>query len=154
MIKKLCGAILAIIMATSVAPASYHYGHYKTGITGTEWEYIDWNKVSWWDKQVIGITYANCKKTIARMEKDLAYHKTHSNMQEIARAEAKLKGKRKYCAGNGRPYEEPFWNDVADNFYLLALMFFVGLGFLLYPIAKKLCYPRLWEQAKKNINKN
>ena len=148
--NKLTRIIFVIVVITIPASART----YKPGVTGTGWDYVDWDKVSWWDKQIIGIGYANCKLKLAIAEKRLAYHKAHSDQMKIARAEFKLKGKEKYCRENTRPYDSDFWNEFAEAFPLLVFILVVALGFLLYPVAKRICNPKLWKQAQKTINNN
>ncbi|MBO4582930.1 MAG: hypothetical protein J5714_02660 [Alphaproteobacteria bacterium] len=147
MTNKLIWLVFVITIIT--IPASAYT--YKPGVTGTGWEYVDWDKVSWWNKQVIGIGYANCKLKIALYEKKLAYHQAHSDATKIARAELKLKAKEKYCRENTRPYESDFWNEFAEAFPLLVLMFVVAIIFLLRPIVRRIFSPKLWRHARKAI---
>ena len=103
---------------TTVGIASDYYSDYKDAKWSSKIYFgkIDWSKVSWWDKQIMGITYANCKKKLARAKKNLAYHeKNYSSAKDIAKAKADLKEKQWYCDHNSRPYEEDFWNYIVKK---------------------------------------
>lgn len=69
-------------------------------------DYVDWDKVSWWDKQVIGIRSARYGMRIGAARTKVAeLEHEGADQVQIDEAKAELAKLEKYAVENSRPYE-------------------------------------------------